>query len=125
METTRLCKAGGFSLVELLVAMTLFLVASMGLLPLLLGNLHANRNNLLHRQAQALAGSALARLQVVAYQQLSGIGTTNRQHGLIEVEELVEPETPTAGQAQITVTARWQEGSQTRRYQLQIVRSAE
>ena len=55
----------GFTLVEVMVALLIFLVASMGLLPLLLGSLEVNRENSQHARARRLAGEVMAELQVV------------------------------------------------------------
>ena len=63
----RRCCQGGFSLVEVLVALAIFLIASMGLVSLLLTGLRAGQNNALHGQARRLGGEAMAVLQSADY----------------------------------------------------------
>ena len=61
----------GFTLVEVMVSLLIFLVASLGLLPLLMTNLQVNHGNRLHAQARRLAGEVMAELQVVDYASLT------------------------------------------------------
>lgn len=114
----------GFSLVEVMVSMVIFLVASMGLLPLLMTNMQANQGNLLHAQARRLAGEAMAALQVVDYSLLDVAADDVLQAGDVEVRQVVEEGAPGSNQSRITVTALWQQRGQQHRYQLQTIRSA-
>lgn len=114
----------GFTLVEVMVSLVIFLVASMGLLPLLITNLQANRNNSLHGQARRLAGEFMAELQVIDYAGLALVLDDPVQLDAIELQRLIEPGMPQPGQSRLTVIARWQSRGQTHRYQLQTIRSA-
>lgn len=114
----------GFTLVELLVAMAIFLVASMGLLPLLLSNMQLNHNNALHSRAQRLAGEAMASLQALEYPRLLAVDAQPRRYGAIELQREVDIDTPRSGQVRITVTAHWQQRGRVHRYQLQALRAA-
>ena len=114
----------GFSLVEVMVAMVIFLVASMGLLPLLMTNMQANQGNALHAQARRLAGEAMATLQGVDYAILSLAGGDSQLFGGVEIQQAVEADTPALNQSRITVTALWQQRDQQHRYQLQTIRTA-
>jgi prepilin-type N-terminal cleavage/methylation domain-containing protein len=114
----------GFSLVEVMVAMVIFLVASMGLLPLLMTNMQANQGNLLHAQARRLAGETMAVLQVVDYALLDVAADDVLQAGGVEVRQTVEADTPVLDQSRITVTALWRQRGQQHRYQLQTIRTA-
>jgi prepilin-type N-terminal cleavage/methylation domain-containing protein len=113
----------GFTLTEVMVSMAIFLVASMGLLPLLHTNLQANRANRLHTQARRLAGEVMAELQVVDYASLAGVSGESLLAGEIEVMQRVESNLPMADQSRITVTARWQLRDRIYSYQLQSIRS--
>ena len=114
----------GFSLVEVMVAMVIFLVASMGLLPLLMTNMQANQGNALHAQARRLAGEAMATLQGVDYAILGLAGGDSQLFEGIEIRQAVEEDTPAQNQSRITVTALWQQRGHQHRYQLQTIRTA-
>lgn len=114
----------GFTLVEVMVSLAIFLVASMGILPLLLSNLQVNRGNSLHAQARRLAGEQLAKLQVVDYASLALLPEVPLLAGEIELAQHIEGNQPTAGLSRITVTAQWQQQGRIHRYQLQTTRSA-
>ncbi len=116
-------KQEGFSLIELMVSLVIFLVASMGLLPLLITNLQVNRGNHLHDQARHLAGEAMARMQLVDSAHLSALPNLPQLVGTIEVEPLIEPGQPQTGLSRLTVTARWEQAGKQHSYQLQSVRA--
>jgi prepilin-type N-terminal cleavage/methylation domain-containing protein len=67
MSMFRTAVSQGFTLVEIMVSLVIFLIASMGLLPLLLTNLQVNQDNSLHARARRLADTAMAELQVIDY----------------------------------------------------------
>jgi len=113
----------GFTLTEVLVALTIFLITSLGLLPLLLGGMHAGQRNTLHSEARRLAGEALAALQVVDYSALPAFDGLPSSYGPIVVERRIESDTPEAGQTCLTVTAFWKAVGQGHSYQLQTIRS--
>lgn len=114
----------GFTLVEVMMSMTIFLIASMGLLPLLLANMQANRNNTLHGQAQRLAGEIMASLQVHDFDSLYLLDGETLQYGPIEVRKEITSAEPHDDQARLTVTASWRQRDRGHTYQLQSVRSA-
>jgi prepilin-type N-terminal cleavage/methylation domain-containing protein len=116
-------KMGGFTLVELMVSLVIFLVASMGLLPLLVTNLQVNQGNTLHGQARRLAGEAMARMQVIDYAQLGTLTSFPALHGSIELEHTVETDQPRPGLSRLTVTAQWEQAGRQHSYQLQTLRS--
>ena len=116
--------AKGFSLVEVMVSLVIFMVTSMGLLPLLINGLQVNHDNSMHAQARRLAGEAMAQLQVVDYANLVMVPDEPLLAGDIELQQQVEENTPVFDQSRITVTARWQKRGKTHRYQLQTIRSA-
>ena len=113
----------GFSLTEVLVALTIFLITSLGLLPLLIGGMHAGQRNALHGEARRLAGEALAALQVADYPALPAFDGLPSSSGPIVVERRIESETPDTGQTLLTVIASWEAAGQRHRYQLQTIRS--
>lgn len=117
-------KDSGFTLVEVMVSLVIFLVASMGLLPLLLSNMQVNQGNSLHAQARRLAAAAMAELQVVDYSLLTDLESVPLLIGKIEVRQTIEPDLPQVGQSRLTVTAHWQQRGQSHDYQLQTFRSA-
>lgn len=114
----------GFSLVEVMVSLVIFLVASVGLLPLLLTNMQANQDNGLHGQARRLAGELMAELQVIDYANLPLAAGETLLFDRITLLPEVEGNTPQAGQSRITVTALWSLRGQSHRYQLQTIRTA-
>lgn len=124
MHVQRKSWVAGFTLAEVMISLAIFLIASMGLLPLLLANLQANQGNGLQGQARRLAGDALAVLEVADYPSLPGYDLTVDRHGAIELLREVESETPATGQTRLTVTANWRQQGQRHRYQLQSIRSA-
>ena len=117
-------RGAGFTLVEVMMSLVIFLVASMGLLPLLLTTMKVNHENGLHDRARRLAGEVLAELQVADYDRLATFDETPRLFADIEILPQVEENTPHAAQSRITVTACWEKRGRTHRYQLQTVRSA-
>lgn len=114
----------GFTLVEVMVALVIFLIASMGLLPLLITTLQVNHGNSLHAQARRLAGEVMAELQVVDYTSLAMVSDEPLSVAEIDILQQVEQNIPQPDQNRITVTARWQQQGRTHTYQLQTIRSA-
>lgn len=113
----------GFSLVEVIVSLAIFLIASMGLVPLLLNSTQAGQRNALHSEARRLAGEAMAALQVADYAALPAFDGLVSASGAIRLIRAVEDDLPEAGQTRLTVTASWTASGQTHRYQLQTIRS--
>jgi prepilin-type N-terminal cleavage/methylation domain-containing protein len=113
----------GFSLVEVLVSLAIFLIASMGLVPLLLTGMRASQGNALHGEARRLAGEAMAALQVADYGALSAFDGLPAGAGPIALRCAVEGDVPATGQTRLTITATWQAAGQLHRYQLQSIRS--
>ena len=114
----------GFTLVEVLVSLVIFMIASMGLLPLLMTNLQVNHGNSLHTQAQRLAGEVMAELQVVDYAGLITLADEPLLIAGFEIQQQVEQNMPLTDQSRITVTALWQQRQRSHRYRLQTIRSA-
>lgn len=123
MSPDRPCRQRGFTLVELLVSLTIFLIVSMGLLPLLHGGMRANLRNALHGEARRLAGEAMAVLQVADYAALPDFDGLASRGGAILLTRRIEADIPAAGQTRLTVTATWQTAGQRHRYQLQALRA--
>jgi len=115
---------GGFTLTEVMVSMLIFLVTSMGLLPLLQTNLQLNRENNLHGQARRLAGEAMAAMQLIDYAELDHAAADPLRVAAIELSQKIEPDVPASGQTLLTVTTLWQQQGKEHRYQLQSVRTA-
>jgi hypothetical protein len=107
-----------------MVSLMIFLVASMGLLPLLISNLRVNHGNSLHAQAQRLAGEVMVELQVLDYDGLATVAEEPLLVAGVEIQQQIEASVPQLDQSRITVTANWQQRGQTHRYQLQTIRSA-
>ena len=114
----------GFTLVEVMVSLLIFLVASMGLLPLLLTNLQVNHGNSQHAQARRLAGEVMAKLQVIDYASLATVSAEPLLAGDIEIAQRIEQNQPQFDQSRISVTAHWQQQGHRHSYQLQTIRSA-
>ncbi len=114
----------GFTLVEVMVSLLIFMVVSLGLLPLLINGIRVNHDNRLRAQAWRLAGKEMAQLQVVDYGQLMTVSNESFLAGDIELLKQVEIDQPQAGQSRVTVSARWQKQGRGQRYQLQTIRSA-
>jgi len=124
MSRCQVRKIHGFTLVEVMVSLVIFLIASMGLLPLLLTNLQVNRGNSLHAQASRLADEMMAELQVTDYASLASVPEEPIQFDDIEIDQRIERNLPLPDQSRITVTARWQQRGNRHSYQLQTIRSA-
>ncbi|MDG5468318.1 type II secretion system protein [Deltaproteobacteria bacterium IMCC39524] len=114
----------GFTLVEVMVSLVIFLIASMGLLPLLLTNIQVNHDNSRNAQARRLAGEVMAEFQVIDYAGLPLAAEVPLLVGDLEVQPLVERDVPHPGQSRITVSAGWQQRGENHRYRLQTVRTA-
>ena len=114
----------GFTLVEVMVSLVIFMITSMGLLPLLLTSIQANHDNSRNAQARRLTGEVMAELQVIDYAGLLLAAEVPLVVGDIEVQPLVERDVPHTGQSRITVSAVWQQRGQNHRYQLQTFRTA-
>lgn len=114
----------GFTLVEVMVSLMIFLVTSMGLLPLLMTNMQVNYGNSQRAQAQRLTGEQMAQLQVADYTALATIADGPFMVSGVELQQQVEQDTPQPGQSRLTVTARWYQQGRSHRYQLETVRSA-
>ena len=122
-----MCQGGrvkGFTLVEVMVSLLIFMVASMGLLPLLITNLQVNHSNSQHAQAQRLVGEVMAELQVVDYASLTAVADEPLLVANVEIRQEIEQNRPQLDQSKITVTAHWQQQGRSHRYQLQTIRSA-
>ena len=113
----------GFSLVEVVISLAIFLIASMGLLPLLLNGMQAGRRNALHGEARRLASEAMATLQVADYGALPAFDGFLSGAGQVQVISTVEGDIPETGQTRLTVTASWQVAGQAHRFQLQAIRA--
>lgn len=113
----------GFTLVEVLVSLTIFLIASMGLVPLLLTGMRAGQQNALHGEARRLAGEAITVLQSADYWALPAFDGLSSGEGAIRLVRAVESDVPEPGQTRLTVTVTWQLASQLHRYQLQSIRA--
>lgn len=114
----------GFTLVEVMVALLIFLVVSAGLLPLLLTHMQANRDLRLHAMARSLAGELMAELQVVDYGLLSTLAEVPRRKDGIEIRQQIDANGLPESQSRITVIAHWLHQGRLHRYQLQTLRSA-
>ena len=114
----------GVTLVEVMVSLVIFLIASLGLLPLLITNLQVNHGNRLHAEARRLVGEVMAELQVADYASLATVADESILIADIEIQQQVEQNVPLLDQSRITVTARWQQRGQSHRYQLQTIRSS-
>lgn len=114
----------GFTLTEVLVALTIFMITSLGLLPVLLGGMKAGTRNALHGEARRVCSEAMAMLQVADFAALPAFDGLPDNYGAIVLERRIETGTPATGQTRLTVTARWEAAGQTHHYQLQTIRSA-
>ena len=114
----------GFTLVEVMVSLVIFMITSLGLLPLLLTSIQVNHDNSRNTQARRLAGEVMAELQLIDYAEMLLAAEVPLLVGDIEVQPLVEQDVPHTGQSRVTVSAVWQRRGQNHRYQLQTVRTA-
>ena len=116
------CRQQGFTLVEVLVSLTIFMVACMGLVPLLLGGMRAGQRNAAHGDARRMAGDAMAVLQSADYGALPAYDSLQSAAGEMHLTRAVERDVPAPGQTRLTVTVTWQMAGQDHRYQLQSLR---
>ena len=113
----------GFTLVEVMVSLAVFLVASTALLSLLLTQMQANHDLRLHARARSLAGAAMAELQVVDYSRLEALSTAPLRQDGIEIRRRFDASGLPDGQGRITVSAHWQHRGRQHRYRLQTLRA--
>lgn len=114
----------GFTLVEVMVALVIFLFAGIGLFPLLLTHMQANRDLERHAMARRLADDVMAELQVVDYDRLRTLAERLIRKDGVEIRQSIDTNGLPDGQSRITLVARWLHRSRPHRYQLQTVRSA-
>lgn len=114
----------GFSLVEVMVSLAVFLVATTALLALLLTQMQANRDLRLHARARSLAGAAMAELQVVDYNRIESLSAAPLLQDGIEIQRRFDVSGLPDGQGRITVSAHWQNRGRQHRYRLQTLRTA-
>lgn len=113
----------GFSLVEVMISLAIFLIASLGLMSLLLTGMRVGQRNVLHGEARRLAGEAMTVLQTADYHALPAFDGVPSGEGEIQLLRTVESDLPEPGQTRLTVTASWQRAGQEHNYQLQTIRS--
>jgi prepilin-type N-terminal cleavage/methylation domain-containing protein len=89
----------GFTLVEVMVSLVIFLVVSMGLLPLLMVNMQVNHDNSLHAQARRFASEVMAELLVIDYTRLATVGDTPLLFAEIEIQPKIEQNVPQFNQS--------------------------
>jgi len=116
------CRRQGFTLVEVLVSLTIFMIACMGLVPLLLGGMRAGQRNAVHGDARRMAGEAMAVLQSADYGSLPAYDSLQSVAGGMRLSRDVESDVPAPGQTRLTVTVTWQMAGQEHRYQLKSLR---
>ena len=121
MTTVERCT--GFTLVEVMVSMVIFLVASMGLLSMLLTHMQATGDLKLHARARRMAGEVMTELQVIDYDRLGTLTEIPLQEGGIEIRQKVDSAGLPDGQSRLTVTAHWLHQGRPHHYQLQTIRS--
>jgi type II secretory pathway pseudopilin PulG len=109
-------EAKGFTLVEVMVSLLIFMVASMVLLPLLMNGLQVNHDNSLRAQARRLAGEVMAELQVIDYARLAMAADESLLIAGMEIQQQVEQNFPQFDQSTITVTALWEKQGRSHRY---------
>ncbi len=116
----------GFSLVELLVALTIFMIAVLGMAPLLITHIRVNSQNQLRTVAQDIAVEEMDRLQVVDYPDLAAVSadpTTMR--GTYSMVRTVETDQPGADQTRIKIAVSWSHQGSNKSYQIVAVRTAQ
>ncbi len=117
----------GFSIVELMVALLLFMVAVLGLAPLLTSNMHADARNQLRAEARDVAMEKMDWLQALEFEdsELDVGKSTKNPRGNFRVETTVSANTGTTSdkQKKITVLVEWPYKGRTYNYQLVTVRT--
>jgi len=109
-------------LVEVLVSLAIFLIASLGLVPLLVNGMRAGQRNAVHGEARRLAGEAMAVLQSVDYWALPTYDSLESGEGTIRLTRDVESDVPGPGLTRLTVTVTWPLAGRRHHYQLQSIR---
>ncbi len=112
----------GFTLVELMVSLGIFLVVSMGLLPLLINGIRITRSNALHNEARRLAGEAMAVLQGVDYGDLPGLAGQEESRGPYQLTSRVSGDQDSGAPTRLTVDVSWSAVGRHYSYRLQSIR---
>ncbi|BCR04643.1 hypothetical protein DESUT3_17120 [Desulfuromonas versatilis] len=113
----------GFTLVELMVALLVFMVAVLGLAPLLVTNMHTGAKTDLRNQARVRAAEWMDQLQAMSYAALPGqAGTDNDPPFALTTVVEVDP-VGFADQTRLTVTVGWNYRGEPYSYQLQTFRT--
>jgi prepilin-type N-terminal cleavage/methylation domain-containing protein len=98
----------GFTLLEALAATTLFAIVSAAMGTLAVGSIRATTFNRHASQAALLAQWEMERVRALEYASMVNASTTKVMGGqTYTLATLVEPNTPAANMARITVTASW------------------
>ncbi|MCF6179800.1 MAG: prepilin-type N-terminal cleavage/methylation domain-containing protein [Geopsychrobacter sp.] len=116
----------GFSLVELMVALVIFMIAVLGMAPLLVTHIRVNAQNQLGASAQDIAVEEMNRLQVMNYPGLAAVSpAATTERSLYSLQRIIEGDQPGTDQTRITVKVNWSHQGATKNYQLVAVRTAQ
>ncbi|WP_020674716.1 type IV pilus modification PilV family protein [Geopsychrobacter electrodiphilus] len=115
----------GFSLVELMVALAIFMIAVLGMAPLLITHIRVNAENQLRSAAQDIAVEEMNRLQVLDYPDLAAVSAGPiTERSLYSLVRTIEGDQPGTDQTRITVKVNWISRG-VKNYQLIAVRTAQ
>ncbi|KAA0259348.1 type II secretion system protein [Deferribacter autotrophicus] len=115
-------KKNGFTLIELIVALTIFLIAFLGLIPLLIKQVDANKMNHLRNVAVNIAQEKIDSLSVIDFNSLANsMDNVSVDNNVYQVTtDVIDLNTY---QKQINVTVSWKYKSKDYRVSMSLVRS--
>jgi Tfp pilus assembly protein PilV len=112
----------GFSLVELLVSLLLFMLVSLGVLPLLITNLHGNTEVRLRGEAQRVAAEIMDRLQATPYRTLGGGEESVVREGVVFTCQIETAASGGNDRRTVDLTVSWQYRGRNYSYTLSGIR---
>ncbi len=116
----------GFSLVELMVALAIFMIAVLGMAPLLVTHIRVNSQNQLRTVAQDIAVEEMDRLQVMDYPDLAAVSSDPTTEKVVySLVRTIETNQPSTDQTRIRVAVSWSHQGDSKNYQIVSVRTAQ
>lgn len=117
--------ASGFTLIEVVVALVVFLIGVLGISGLLVSTIQANRGATNRSRADELLYEKVEEFQSTSYAGINGGTDTSTVEGVVFTREwTVNPSDPIAGVMTIDLTARWTERGDTFQIETSTMRSA-
>ena len=112
----------GFSLIELMIAMTLFAIVSLGVYPLMWTNILSNSKNSLRNGAETAAVRWMDTLSAQGYNGLTNVAETSDPLNTSYTYQVVVTTNTVNDRKDVRLTIRWSLGSRNYNYSVETVK---